>query len=69
MKLLDYKLLDGYAYKSSKRRPIDPETVVVGEEEIAACRCVGTAMIDGLATYLAFKVRGRKTYYFQNRPW
>jgi hypothetical protein len=63
------KLLPGYAETSTRRRPIRPETVIVGEEECNAARCVGPAMIDGSIAWLAFKIKGQRRYYFQYRPW
>jgi hypothetical protein len=67
--LSEYKLLLGYAETSTKRRPVCPETVIVGAEECKAARCVGLALIDGSSAWLAFKVKGQRRYYFQYRPW
>lgn len=55
-------LRSGYAHKSTRRHPSDPSTVVVGSEEIAAARYVGTARIDGSPCH-AF--RAGRVYYFQ----
>ncbi len=57
------KLLPGYAEKSSRRWPKEPETVVLGDEEIANAKFVGCARIDGRHGWLCFRL-GR-TYYFQ----
>ena len=64
-----YKLLPGYAEQSTRRNPRCPETVVVGEDEIASTRCVGQAFIDNNIGWLAFKVKGKRQYFFQFRPW
>lgn len=64
-----YKLLPGYAEQSSKRNPKEPETVIVGEKECAAARCVGSAMIYGRLDWLVFKIPGKRRYYFQIRTW
>lgn len=53
---------DGYAFTSTRRRPRDPATIVIGSEERIGSTFVGTAKIDG-APCAAF--RRNKTYYFQ----
>lgn len=69
-KLLQHeKLLSGYAETSTRRNPRQPETVIVGDTEIANCRCVGSAYIDGRCGWLAFRDRRTGRYYFQYRPW
>ena len=68
-KFINYKLESGYAETSTKRHPVEPETVIVGEDEVRQARCVGAAIIDGSSAWLAFKTPGKKRYYFQYRPW
>jgi hypothetical protein len=68
-RLADRKLLPGYAMTSTRRRPKEPELVVVGSQECALAHCVGAVLIDGRSDWLAFKVRGQRRYYFQQRPW
>lgn len=67
--LANYKLEPGYAETSTRRRPKEPTTIVVGEKEIALAKCVGSAIIDGRVGWLAFKIKGKRRYYFQYRPW
>jgi hypothetical protein len=67
--LADHKLKPGYAQQSSRRRPRQPETVVVGSDECTLAKCVGSAVIDGRAGWLAFKIPGKRRYYFQYCPW
>lgn len=64
-----YKLEKGYAETSTRRHPREPETVVVGDAEVSQARCVGSAIIDGSSAWLAFKMPGKRRYYFQHRPW
>lgn len=62
MKVL--KLNPGYAFSSSKRFPIDPETVVLGDEEIKKAIFIGSAVIDG-SKHAAFWIPGTRQYFFQ----
>lgn len=64
-----YRLLPGYAETSTRRRPRSPETIVLGTEDISKARCVGEATIDGRAGWLAFKIPGKRRYFFQFRAW
>lgn len=67
--MTNYQLLPGYAETSTRRRPKEPETVIVGTEECEQARYVGAALISGSLAWLAFKVPNKKRYYFQYRPW
>lgn len=59
------KLKSGYAYRSTKRHPRDPDTVIVGESELSNYRFVGYARIDG-STMNCFRAQsGRSGYLFQ----
>lgn len=63
------KLIPGYAETSTRRHPVCPETVVVGERECSRARCLGAATIDGRAAWLVFRIPGERRFYFQHRPW
>lgn len=56
-----YKLKVGYAYKSTKRYPRQPQTVIVGETEAASAKFIGKQTIDG-TEYCVF--RHGRNYYF-----
>ncbi len=59
------KLQAGYAETSSTRYPRNPETVIVPQEALASAVCVGPARIDGSYHWWAFKIPGKKRFYFQ----
>ncbi len=69
--IMSERLVPGYAETSTRKRPTDPETVIVGHEEVAQAVCQGASVCRAHTTagWLRFKVRGKKRYYFQYRPW
>ncbi len=67
--MANYKLMPGYAETSTHRRPKEPTTVIVGQDEVNRARCVGSAYINGSCAWLAFKMPKQRRYYFQYRPW
>jgi hypothetical protein len=58
-------LKPGYAESSTRRFPIAPTTVVVGEEECGRARFVGPVRIDGNPGWNAFRDPQTRRYYFQ----
>lgn len=67
----DPRPADGYAFKSSRRWPREPEIIMAGRDEWRdSARFVGTARIDG-AECNAWRVTdpdtGRRCYLFQTR--
>lgn len=58
-------LQPGYAETSTRRNPREPQTVIVGTEECANSRYVGTARIHG-TWFSAFRSRSGR-YYLQVR--
>lgn len=64
-------LRSGYADTSSRRHPREPETVIVGDDEVRQSRFVGYAYISNYPNgrAAAFKVRGKKRYFFQADCW
>jgi hypothetical protein len=63
------KLAPGYAETSTRRRPVNPETVIVSDDDVKQCRFVGEAMIDGRLGWMAFRHPKTRRYFFQFRPW
>lgn len=55
-------LKSGYAYRSTKRHPKEPETVVVVDSELSNYRFVGYARIDG-STMNCFRSQSGKPHY------
>jgi hypothetical protein len=53
----------GYAYRSSRRHPRDPQITILTGEEIDLARYVGDAFIDGRA-HAAFKIPNEACYFF-----
>ena len=63
------RLVPGYAETSTRKYPTEPDTEIVGDEEIANAVCQGRhPHPDGSTGWLRFKIRGKCRYYFQNRP-
>lgn len=60
------KLAPGYAERSARKHPKDPETVVVGDAESKAVRYIGTQWREG-KTWNVWKVPNKSRYYFQLR--
>lgn len=58
-----YKLQSGYAYSSSRRYPIEPETVMVSENQNNA-RYIGITILDD-SEYATWRDSVAKRYYFQ----
>lgn len=56
-----YILQSGYAYSSSRRYPIEPETVMVSEGQ---GKYIGITIIDD-NEYATFRDHAAKRYYFQ----
>ncbi len=56
------KLADGYAFRSSRIRPRDPATVVVGRAEREFARFCGTVRIDGV---ICNAWKSGRWFYFQ----
>lgn len=62
------RLEPGYAETSTRKHPVEPETVVVGQYECSQAVCQGDAVIDGKVGWLRFKIPGERRYFFQYRP-
>lgn len=58
-------LKSGYAYRSTKRRPKEPETVIVVAFQLTNYRFVGTARIDGSIMNCFRSQSGKPHYLFQ----
>ena len=58
-------LKSGYAYRSTKRRPKEPETVIVVDSELSNYRFVGIAKIDGSIVNCFRSQSGKPHYLFQ----
>lgn len=54
----------GYAFASSKRYPVSPDIVIIGNRDIANSVYVGMAVIDSYPHH-AWKIRGKNKYFFQ----
>ena len=64
------KLLPGYAETSTRKYPKEPEIVIVTESDCAGAVCQGAHIHpDGNGGWLRFKVKGKKRYFFQLRPY
>lgn len=60
------KMIPGYAYTSTKAFPVNPDTVIVGTDEVGSAYAQGNHWFRGEgATYVRFKVKGQRRYYFQ----
>ncbi len=58
-------LKPGYAFQSTRKQPVDPQTVIISESDIVGCRYVGSSRIDG-SSCARFKRPGMHTgFYFQ----
>lgn len=72
MKIIEPALQPGYAMRSTKRHPKEPDTVMIGESEVTQAKYQGTASIDGYANWDCWhipKTRKSPAYYlFQYRP-
>ena len=63
------KLMPGYAETSTRKYPVNPDTVILTQAEIDGAVCQGCATIDGNPIWISFKLRGQRRYFFQLRPW
>lgn len=64
------KLLPGYAETSTRRNPKEPDIVIVTESDCKNAVCLGAFLHpDGRGGWLRFKIRGKRRYYFQHRPY
>lgn len=59
------KLKSGYAYRSTKRQPVEPETIIVVESELSNYRYAGVARIDGAWMNCYRALTGKPHYLFQ----
>ena len=62
-----YKMQPGYAETSTRKYPVNPETVIVSQTDCDKVVCQGAHYLDGRLDWLRFKVKGEKRYYFQLR--
>lgn len=72
MKIIEPALQPGYAMRSTRRHPKDPDTVMIGQSEVEKAKYQGTAFIDGYANWDCWHIpKTRKApgcYLFQYRP-
>lgn len=59
-----HKPQPGYAFRAVRRHPKEPETVVIGQDDIEKLSWVGYAVIDGTRC-LAWRNAKENKYYFQ----
>ena len=72
MRVIEPKLQSGYAMRSTRRHPKDPDTVMIVQSEVEKAKYQGTAYIDGQADwdcwYISATRKSPAYYLFQFCP-